>query len=196
MLLEKIVIEGIMPERALSKLQREGICVYHAKKLKKNQILLSVKKKDTEKVFAICPNVCYNVSVYSPYTAKRVGSEGLLAVLDWSKKRMGVLLGALLFLSCTLVANRFVFKIDVTGTDSYRREVLAALEESGIKTFAPYRREKEQEVCSKILALKDVSFCSVKKSGMTVRVEVRLNAFSEPEPQTGDMTAKHSGTIM
>ena len=105
MLLEKIVIEGIMPERALSKLQREGICVYHAKKLKKNQILLSVKKKDTEKVFAICPNVCYNVSVYSPYTAKRVGSEGLLAVLDWSKKRMGVLLGALLFLSCTLVAR-------------------------------------------------------------------------------------------
>ena len=80
MLLEKIVIEGIMPERALSKLQREGICVYHAKKLKKNQILLSVKKKDTEKVFAICPNVCYNVSVYSPYTAKRVGSEGLFAV--------------------------------------------------------------------------------------------------------------------
>ena len=41
MLLQKIVIEGIMPERALSKLQREGICVYHAKKLKKNQILLS-----------------------------------------------------------------------------------------------------------------------------------------------------------
>lgn len=74
--------------------------------------------------------------------------------------------------------------------------MLAALEESGIKTFAPYRREKEQEVCSKILALKDVSFCSVKKSGMTVRVEVRLNAFSEPEPQTGDMTAKHSGTIL
>mgnify|MGYP001638188645 CR=1 FL=1 len=32
-----------MPERALSKLQREGICVYHAKKLKKNQILLREK---------------------------------------------------------------------------------------------------------------------------------------------------------
>lgn len=37
MLLQKIVIEGIMPERALSKLQREGICVYHAKKLKKTK---------------------------------------------------------------------------------------------------------------------------------------------------------------
>ena len=59
MLLEKIVIEGIMPERALSKLQREGICVYHAKKLKKNQILLSVKKKDTEKVFAISADMWY-----------------------------------------------------------------------------------------------------------------------------------------
>ena len=41
MLLEKIVIEGIMPERALSKLQREGICVYHAKKLKSIWFFLS-----------------------------------------------------------------------------------------------------------------------------------------------------------
>ncbi len=196
MLLEKIIIEGIMPERALSKLQREGICVYHAKKLKKNQILLSVNKKDTEKVFAIYPNVCYNISVYSPYTAKRAGSEGLLAALDWSRKRLGVFIGAILFLSATLVCNRFVFKIDVTGTDSYHREVLCALEESGIRKFSIYPRGKEQEVAAKILSFDDVSYCSVEKSGMTVRVELRLSAFSKPDPQTGDMTAKHSGTIL
>lgn len=196
MLSEKIVIEGIMPERALSRLQREGICVYHAKKLKKNQILLSVKKKDTEKVFAIYPNVCYNISVYSPYTARKAGAEGFQAFLDWSKKRMGVFAGALLFLACTLVADRFVFRIDVAGTEAYRREVLCALEESGIKTFSPYKKGKENEVCAKILALKDVSYCSVKKSGMTLRVEVRLSAFSEANPETGDMTAKHSGVLV
>ncbi len=196
MLLQKIVIEGIMPERALSKLQREGICVYHAKKLKKNQILLSVKRKDSEKVFAIYPNVCYNIPVYSPYTAKKAGAEGLLAALEWSKKRLGVFIGILLFLSCTLVANRFVFRIDVVGTDAYRREVLCALEESGIRTFAPYKKGCVGEVSAKILSLKDVSYCSVKKSGMTVRVEVRLNAFSEPTPSVGDMTAKHSGTLL
>lgn len=196
MLLEKIIIEGVMPERALSRLQREGICVYHAKKLKKNQILLSIKKKDTEKVFAIYPNICYNISVYSPYTSKRAGAEGLLSLLEWSKKRAGVFIGAALFLAITLVADRFVFKIDIAGTESYKREVLAALKECGIETFSLYPKGREQDATAKILALKDVSYCSVEKSGMTVRVEVRLSAFSEVSPQTGDMTAKHSGVIL
>lgn len=196
MLLEKILIEGIMPEHVLSKLQREGICVYHAKKLKKNQILLSVKKKDTKKVFAICPNVCYNISVYSPYSSKSAGAEGALAVLEWSRKRLGLFIGAALFLICTLVCNRFVFKIDVTGSQAYRLEVLNALEECGIRKFALYPAGREQEVAAKILSLDDVSYCSVEKSGMTVRVEVRLSSFSQPSPVGGDMEAKHSGTVL
>jgi len=196
MLLEKIIIEGIMPERTLSRLQREGICVYHAKKLKKNQILLSVKKKDTEKVFAIYPDVCYNISVYSPYVSKKAGAEGLAAALEWSKRRIGVFIGAVLFLSATLFANRFVFKIDVTGATVYRREVLAVLDECGISSFSLYSEGREQEATAKILALKDVSYCSVEKSGMTVRVDVRLNAFSEASPLPGDMVASHSGTVL
>lgn len=196
MLLEKIVIEGIMPERALSKLQREGICVYHAKKLKKNQILLSVKKKDTEKVFAICPNVCYNISVYSPYTSRKAGAEGLLSLLEWSRKRIGLFIGAALFLVAMLFANRFVFRIDVTGAETYRREVLAALRDCGITAFSIYPSGKEQDASAKILSLKDVSYCSVEKSGMTVRVEIRLSAFSDVSPESGDMVAKHTGTIL
>lgn len=185
-----------MPERTLSRLQREGICVYHAKKLKKNQILLSVKKKDTEKVFAIYPDVCYNISVYSPYVSKKAGAEGLAAALEWSKRRIGVFIGAVLFLSATLFANRFVFKIDVTGATVYRREVLAVLDECGISSFSLYSEGREQEATAKILALKDVSYCSVEKSGMTVRVDVRLNAFSEASPLPGDMVASHSGTVL
>lgn len=228
MLLEKIIIEGIMPERALSKLQREGICVYHAKKLKKNQILLSVKKKDAEKVFAICPNVCYNIhegeadaaqsgmsagspqaglnaskardnaSAYnpSPYTSENAGTEGLLSVLDRCKRRIGVFLGGALFVAATLTANNFVFKIEVTGTEAYRREVLVALEKNGIRTFSLYPENREEKVAAEILSLRDVSYCSVEKSGMTVKVEVRLSAFSQPSPDAGDMTAKHSGTVV
>lgn len=196
MLLEKIILEGISPERALSRLQREGICVYHAKKLKKNQILFSVKRKDTEKVFAIYPNVCYNITVYSPYTARSAGPEGVLALFDRCRKRVGVFLGVLLFAAATLAANQFVLRIDVEGADAYRGEVLAALEESGIRTFALYPSGREREVTAKILALKDVSYCSVEKSGTTVRVEVRLSAFSDPSPQEGDMLAAHSGTIL
>lgn len=196
MLLEKIVVEGIMPERALAKLQKAGICVFHVKKLKKNQILLSVNKKDAEKVFAIYPNVCYNISVYSPYTARRVGAERRLALLENLGRRPGLVVGALLFAAVTLACNRFVLRIDVTGSDSYRTEVLDVLERHGVKTFGKYPTGAEGEIASEILALDGVSYCSVRKTGMAVRVEVRLSAFSEPTAREGDMSAEHDGEIL
>ena len=50
---EKLIVEGVQPEKALVRLQKAGIDVFHAKKIKKNQILFTVSKKDSEKVFAI-----------------------------------------------------------------------------------------------------------------------------------------------
>ena len=70
---EILLLEGLMPERALLRLRREGIAVYDAKKIEKNQILFRIKRKDSEKVFAIYPNVCYNNSVYIPFS-KRLGT--------------------------------------------------------------------------------------------------------------------------
>ncbi len=195
MLLEKIVIEGISPERALNRLQREGICVYHAKKYKKNQILLSVNEKDAEKVFAIYPNVCYNIAMHSPYIAKSAGAEGLLSRLRRLKRRPGLLLGVALFLAAVPAADRLVLRIDVAGAEGHRDEVLAALEESGIRRFSFYSGGAD-EAAAKILGLKDVSYCSVEKSGTTVRVEVRLSPFSDPSPAEGDMIAVHSGTVV
>ena len=72
---QRLLIEGIMPERALLRLRREKIAVYNVKKRGKTQILLSVKRKDTQKVFAIYPNVCYNDNAYSPYSVKKLGEK-------------------------------------------------------------------------------------------------------------------------
>ena len=57
---QRIMIEGMMPYRALNRLKREGISLKNIKKSKKNQILITVDAKDVEKVFAIYPNMCYN----------------------------------------------------------------------------------------------------------------------------------------
>ncbi len=94
-------VEGIMPERALLRLQRAGICVYNAQKIKKNQILFSVSAKDSEKVFAIYPNVCYNISAYSPFVVRKIGVEGIAKYVELFQKRVGFLLGGLLFWQCS-----------------------------------------------------------------------------------------------
>lgn len=193
---DKILIEGLMPERALLRLRRVGIGVYNAKKIEKNQILFSVNKKDTEKVFAIYPNVCYNISVYSPYVARKVGSEGLARISDQLKRRVGFLLGCLFVLICLLTADRFVFAIEFVGSDVYAREAYVAMEAGGIKPFSVYNREKEDWICSQLLSLDGVEYCSIKKTGFRAQVEIRLSPFGTGGFEKGGLISKHTGTVL
>lgn len=185
-----------MPERALLRLRRAKIDLYSVKKVEKNQILFSVSKKDSEKVFAIYPNVCYNSNGYTPYTARKAGAEGLLRILDKVKSRIGLLLGGLLFLAGVCFADRLVFDVAFTGTQVYAREVRQVLERNGIKPFAAYPKGKEDLVCAELLRLHGVEFCSVQKKGGYVAVEMRLSPFVSLAPKRGDMQAKHSGTVL
>lgn len=191
-----IEIEGLMPERALLRLKRAEIGIYNAKKVEKNKILLCVKKKDIEKVFAIYPKVCYNIENYTPYTARKIGAVGIGKPLETLKKRLGVLLGILLFCGSTLYADSYVFGVEFVGSSIYAREGYAFLEEGGIKPFAPYSREKVDWVCAQMLALDGVEFCSVKKSGFWVKMEVRLADFSKPSVQRGVMQVRHTGELI
>ncbi len=193
---ERLEIEGIMPERALLRLKRAGIGVYNAKKVEKNRILLSVKKKDTEKVFAIYPNVCYNRNASTPYTVRKIGAAGIGKAVETLSQRVGAVLGALLFCAGTLYADRFVFAVDFVGSAVYAREAYAALEQGGIKPFAPYRKERVDWVCSQLLALEGVEFCSVQKKGLRVQVEMRLGEFTKTQTEKGAMQARHEGEIL
>ncbi|MBQ8685824.1 MAG: sporulation protein YqfD [Clostridia bacterium] len=192
----RVSIEGVMPERALLRLKRAGICLYNIKKPQKNRIVFSIKKKDSEKVFAIYPNVCYNRNGYSPYTARRIGALGFARVSERLGKRLGLLLGGLLFCAATLFADSLVLGVDFVGSSVYAREAYAALEEQGIKPFSRYASGKEDLVCAKLLALERVEFCSVKKSGLRVQVEIRLADFEKPVLRSGDMLARHTGKLL
>ncbi|MBQ8308785.1 MAG: sporulation protein YqfD [Clostridia bacterium] len=193
---ERVMIEGIMPERALLRLKRAGIGVYKVKKIQKNQILFHVKKKDSEKVFAIFPNVCYNSNGYTPYTVRKMGAVGIGKTFERIKSRTGVIVGALLFCALTLFADNLILGVDFVGTDVYAREAIAVLEENGIKPFSVYRTGNEDLVCAKILSQKGVEFCSVKKSGLVAVVEVRLSPFAEKTLAAGDMRSTRTGTVL
>lgn len=193
---ERILLEGVMPERALLRLKRAGIAVYRLRKPQKNRLVFSVKRKDCEKVFAIYPDICYNKNVYSPYFVKRTGAEGLLSLCKRAKNRIGLFIGALAFCACTLYFDGFVFGVEYVGSEVYAREAAQTLAEYGIKPFSKYRSGNEDIVCAKLLSLDGVEFCSVQKSGLTVRVEMRLSPFQTPKQKDGDMTASRSGTLV
>lgn len=189
-------VEGLMPERALLRLKRAGIDLFNVKKTQKNQILLSVKKKDVQKVFAIYPKVCYNINAYSPYAVRFLGETGVGKTLAWLKKRIGFVLGALLFCAFSLFADSLVLGIDFVGSSVYAREVRIALEEYGVTPFASYKRGNEDLVCAKLLSLRGVEFCSVQKKGLRVLVEIRLTDLPEKGLLKGDMQAKRTGELL
>lgn len=195
-LYRRVEIEGIMPERALLRLRRAGIDLFRVQKTQKNRIVFSIKKKDIEKVFAIYPKVCYNSSSHSPYSARDLGGEGLDKTLEFLRKRVGLVLGCLLFCAGTLFANGLVLGVEFVGSNVYQREAIAALEERGIKRFSPYKTGEEDLVCAKLLALDGVEFCSVKKTGGYVRVEMRLSSEEKRIPQNGDMRSAYEGKLL
>jgi len=193
---DKLLVEGILPERAILRVKRAGISVYNAKKIRKNAILFSVNKKDTEKVFAIYPNVCYNKEGENGYRLARVGTERTGKLLDFFKRRAGVFLGVLVFLAITQFFGGYVLRVEITGTNIYEREILRALDKNGVKTLSRYNAKNNDLICSEILSLDGVGFCSVKKEGTLVKVEVRMNPFSEPFTQKGGLYARQTGKIL
>ena len=193
---ERILLEGTMPERALLKLRRAQIPLFHIEKPQKNQILFHVMKKDVEKVFAIYPKMCYNKSDYMAYQVKDLGAVGIGKYVETAKRRVGILLGGLLGLSVILASQPLIFAVEFVGTSVYARETYQALEEVGMGLLAPYKKGAEDSVCAKLLALEDVEFCSVQKIGHRIVVETRLSPLSKTHIQEGVLRAKHAGEIV
>lgn len=194
-LYDRIQIDGMMPERALLRLKRAGIPLYDVKRTAKNQVCLRIKRKDMSKLFAIYPHRLDGEG-RSVYTISSVEAVGFARFVDFCKKRVGFLLGAMAFCIITLAADSFVFGIEFVGTDVYAREVAQTLEENGARLFAPYKSGREDMITAKLLSLDYVEFCSVKKVGGRIRVEMRTSPFTKPIVATGAMQAKHSGEIL
>ncbi|MBE7080443.1 MAG: hypothetical protein E7371_04310 [Clostridiales bacterium] len=191
---KRILLEGVMPERALLKLRRAQIPLYRIEKPKPNQILFQVRKQDAEKIFAIYSKA--GAENYRAYQVKDLGAIGLGKWIETAQRRVGLLLGGLLGLSMILASQPLVLAVEFVGTSVYARETYQALDEAGVKLFAPYKPGQEDSVCAKLLAIEDVEFCSVKKVGHRIVVETRLSPFSKKETQAGVMRARCAGEIV
>ncbi len=192
----RLEIVGTMPERALLRLRRADIDLYDVKKPKKDAVRLTVLQRDLDKVFAVYPPTREGTEGYTAYSARVLRRMGIAKYLDFAKNRVGFILGACLFCGCVAYADGMVLGVEFSASSVYEREALAALQEYGVTTFSRYETGKEDLICSRLLSLEGVEFCSVKKSGMRVVVEIRLGDLPNALPTQGDMRAKHEGVIV
>lgn len=190
------IVEGVMPERALDRLQKAGICVERAKKIQKKRILFCINKKDCEKAFAIYPNMCYNSKRGSVYSFARVGAKSVRARRIFMARSIGVMLGVCLFSAILAFSSSLVLRLEFLGADVYQREVKEILRAEGVRLYAPYESGKEDVLTAKILALDGVEFCSVQKYGNALRIELRTNVFSSARREEGALVAPVNATVL
>ncbi len=192
----RLEIEGVMPERALLRLKRAGIPLYDIRKTQKNRLLFTVKRKDSEKVFAIYPRMCYNRERTTAYEIVGIQPIGWAKIVGFCRKRAGLVLGALLFCASLTYASGLTLGVDFVGSTAYTRETLALLEEEGISLYKPYAAGREDILASRLLSLPFVEYASVKKVGTRIRVEIRLSPFQETAIKKGDMFSRYAGTLV
>lgn len=155
------------PETAIKKLARAKIAAFRLKKQGVHTTFW-VGYKTLEKVFAIFAHPCYNVCVIK-YGAVRSAFARAAA-------RAGALVGAAAFVAVVVAAQRFVFRIDVTGSGAHLApQVVAILSGEGISVGRPCGKVSPS-VTARIMALPAVTFCSVQKRGTAVIVDVECGS--------------------
>lgn len=176
------------PETALKKLSKAKIDVFNVKK-DGRRVLFSVRDNYIKKVFAIFSHPCYNINIESKSRKN--------AFLSFALNRVGLFIGGAVFLAAVALSDGFIFKISVTGSGNYlKSEVLSIASESGAAVGAYYGRLDKPLIISRIMALPQVTFCSVEKRGSVLIVDVQTDEENYSALNADALRSDVSGTVI
>lgn len=174
-------------------LKREKISLYKIKKLDDKTTELTIKRKETEKFFAILENLCYNNK-----NVIKVGEKGF-SLRYGIYKNLGIVIGAILFIIATYFFDNVILKIDYYGEGAfYSEEVGVYLENINVKKYTLFssidNKKLEKEVLS---SFDNLSFVSISKSGNTLKIRLEpLDNKKTPREKQDKFVSSVSGRLL
>lgn len=152
------------PEVALKKLAKADIAVYKLKK-RGTKLSFGVSQEYVEKVFAIFSHPCYN-TVIRKKSAK-------MRLISFIKIRLGLVVGALIFIAAAFASGNTVLRIKVVGNGAYLKDqIISIAGECGAKEWSLCKNLDEPLLQARVMALSGVSFCSVRRDGAYLLIDV------------------------
>ncbi len=152
-------------ETVLKKLSKANIAVYKLKK-RASRVQFGVQQEYSEKVFAIFSKTCYNTVI-----VKKSGVERLKIFI---KRRFGLLVGGALFVAAAVTSGNAVLKIKVVGSGDYLSpQIISIARSCGAREWSFCPNLDAPLMQAKIMALPDVNFCSVRRDGAYLLIDVR-----------------------
>ena len=174
---ERYKIEGLNLDRLINRFNKNGIDVYNVKK-KSRVVIFSINASESEKVFAICKELCYNII--------KVNNHGKLYPVVNLFRSVGVLLGLLAFTFLQVFFSDVCLSFEFSGNGNvYSREVTEYLIANGVKPMGRFSSFNMQTLEDRLLASSDkFSFVSCEKSGCRLKINLVL-----AEGKTGIMNS-------
>ena len=124
-----------------------------------------VRKKDGKKTFAILDELCYNYSAAKHTQGARLLLQGV--------RRLGLLLGTVIFAVLLVISHGYVWKIDITGNSEVPTKIiLNELKSEGCRVGKKTADLNYTQLSSAVQEIDGVKFASVYRVGTTVKVEI------------------------
>lgn len=174
-------------EKALFKLKRGEIPVLRAEKKAKNLVAVRIYRKDLQKAIAIFKGSCYNIVKINP--------AGLYAAAVKVKARACFFMAAAVFTASVFFTDGLVLRISYSGSGAYyKTEAAEILSGFGIEKFKFLSGSDVPMATSAILALPNVTFCSVKMEGYVLKVEIEASE-KTPGADEGGLYSDRAGIV-
>jgi sporulation protein YqfD len=179
------LITGINFEVLLNRLKRQGVLVVNAKKCGKKQLILTIKSKENQKLFAITKELCYNI--------KKIKDGGRFYPLMYLAKNVGVLVGILVFSLSVILSSDRIYSYSFVGSGvAYKVEAQQVLKDEGITLYSKFSDVDLKELSNKIRQKSDkFSFVSCEKHGNKLKIQLIL-AKGSPTTIDGTKDAMYS----
>lgn len=163
-------ISGYNSDNLVNILKNKGITLTDIKKKDNKTMTFAVNYADNEKFFAITHDLCYNI--------KKVGEKGRLRFLPKLFRNIGFIIGALVFVILSVVADDYVLSIDYYGSGSvYAREITTFLKTRNVGRFSRFSQIDLPALSDEIAAASDkISFAECAKSGNRLKIDLALAA--------------------
>lgn len=163
-----LYVSGMNGERALSRLRRGGIPVLRAEKRAKNLLIARIYRKDLKKAFTILGRSCYNIAKVRPV--------GVYAAIACALKNISFIACAAAFVIGAAASDGLILSVSYTGSGAYyKAEAADILNGLGIGPFKSLSGADVPMAISAILSLRDVSFCSIERSGYILKVDIEVS---------------------
>lgn len=163
----KIKIYGVNISKLYKILKSNNIEMENIERIDYKTIYFVVFATKIKKLFAILKDSCYTITVIEYY--------GLIKYFQFFKKKLGYVIGSVLFLMVLIVSNFFVSSIKIYGNSILSSQtIMDVLKQNGIeqgKLISNIDEESIENLLSN--QFEDISLISVIKKGTSIIINIK-----------------------